>query len=94
MWALPGRYHRGDDPSTGALETRPRLALACAVLVAVLAPYEFANRWGVRNLATNGQAVAAFGDDGFVRLWVVRAFEKYEEGKYEEEGEGEAMIQE
>ena len=42
-----------------------------AVRVAVLMPHNFSDPWGIRSLATNGRAVAALGDDGFVRVWVV-----------------------
>ena len=42
-----------------------------AVRVAVLCPLNFSNPWGVRSLATNGHAVVASGDDGFVRVWAV-----------------------
>ena len=42
-----------------------------AVRVAVLSPHTGSDPWGVRCLATDGHAVVASGDDGFVRVWTV-----------------------
>ena len=63
-----------------------------AVRKAVLAPHNFSDPYGVRSLATDGRAVAAFGDDGFVRVWMVNPELTFQEEGGETAGSGDEAV--
>lgn len=70
LWERASRVALGD--AALAEQILDRMQSGLAERVAVLSPHTGSDPWGVRSLYTDGHAVVASGDDGYVRVWLTR----------------------